>query len=484
MWEDPGPAAGEGVRLVDATRPGHAGRRFLSDDETLDTLTRVKRVLGFPAFRRLAVAYTLNELAWSVGTLALAVLVYRRTGSALGSTAFFLTSQFFPALMSPLVVARLDQRAPRGVLPVLYAIEGLLFLALAWVAGRFALVPVLVLAMLDGIVAVAARALARAAAVAVLTPAGLLREGNALTNAAFSLCLMAGPALGGAVVVAGGTSAALVINSGLFAAIALNLATAGGLPGAVPERAPVAGRLRAAIAYVKQDRVVRGVLSIQATALVFFTLTVPVEVVFAQHSLHAGAGGYGALLSAWGCGAVAGSIFFARWRALPIRVLISISAAALGAGFTVMAAAPSLAVALVGSALGGTGNGIESVATRTAVQEQTSPRWMALVMSLQESIAAAMPGVGFVLGGLIAALASPRAALAVAGAGSLAVTVAAWRVLRPGAGTAAGPESGLDQSEPDGPGPGPGQDDGPPRAHSKPSGGARSHNVPGHERHA
>jgi hypothetical protein len=47
----------------------------------------VTRCLRVTAFRRLLLAYVLNELAWSVGTLALSVLVFRRTGSALGTTA-------------------------------------------------------------------------------------------------------------------------------------------------------------------------------------------------------------------------------------------------------------------------------------------------------------------------------------------------------------------------------------------------------------
>jgi hypothetical protein len=416
----------------------------------------VKRVLRLPAYRRLLAAYTLNELAWSVGTLALAVLVYRRTGSAVGSAGFFLCAQFFPALLSPLVVARVDRRPARRVLPSLYALEAILFAALAWAASRFSLVPVLALAMLDGIVAVTARALARTATVGVLTPVGLLREGNALTNALFSICFMGGPALGGLVVVSGGTIAALLANSGLFAAIALILVTAGALPRAPEEDAPAAGRVRAAIAHVQSDPLLRSLLGIQTAAVVLFTIATPVEVVFAQRSLHAGAGGYGALLSSWGAGAVAGSAAYVRWHGLPARGLIAASAAALGVGFLVMAVAPTLLVAMVGSAIGGAGNGIESVAARTAVQEQTPERWMALVMSLNESLNQAAPGGGILLGGVIAALAGPRLALGVAGAGSLVVTAAIWVVLGPRAGfgaTPSGPRSGSDAATEAGPPP-------------------------------
>jgi hypothetical protein len=390
----------------------------------------VKRVFHLPAYRRLLAAYTLNELAWSFGTLALAVLVYRRTGSATGTAAFFLCSQFAPALVSPALVARLDQRQPRVPLVSLYLLEVLAFGGLAWLAHRFALAPVLALVFVDGVIAVTARALARASTVSVLTPAGLLREGNAVTNASFSVCLMAGPAIGGAIVAAGGTTAALLANCGVFAAMALVLATAS-LPGAPADRAPVAGRLRAALRLATTSVAIRNLLGVQVAALVFFTISIPVTVVLAQHTLHAGASGYGALLSGWGAGAVAGSIAFARWRARPMRTLIVLSAGAVGAGYIVMASAPTLAVAIVGSAIGGIGNGLELTAARTALQEVSDQRWMGMMMSLSESVNQATPGVGIVIGGAITALASPRTALAVAGAGALAIIPVAALALRP-----------------------------------------------------
>lgn len=54
---------------------------------------------------------------------------------------------------------------------------------------------------------------------------------------------------------------------------------------------------------------------------------------------------------------------------------------------------------------------------------------MALMMSLHEAVFQSVPGAGMLIGGGITALGSPRAALAVAGAGSLVVTVAAWFAL-------------------------------------------------------
>ena len=388
------------------------------------------RVLKLPAYRRLLAAYTLNELAWSIGSLALAVLVYNRTGSVLASAGYFLCAMVGPALVSPAIVARLDQRSSRPVLVGLYALEALLFGVLAWVAGRFALGPVLVLALLDGVVAVTARALARTATVGVTSEAGLLREANAVTNASFSISYMVGPALGGVAVALGGAVTALLINSAVFALMAVTLATAAGLPGAVAERSPTAGRLRAALRYARETPLVRALLSLQAVSMLFVAIPIPVEVVLADHTLHGGAGGYGALLSAWGAGAVIGSAIYARWRRLSARGLITLGTVCLGLGFVVMAIAPVLAVAIGGAAIAGVGNGTMFVATRTALQEAVKPGWMALMMGLNESIIQGVPGVGILLGGALAAAAGPRAALAVGGAGALATGAAVWVTLR------------------------------------------------------
>jgi MFS family permease len=389
----------------------------------------VTRCLRLPAFRRLLAAYVLNELAWSVGTLALSVLVYRETNSALGSAAFFICSQFLPAVLSPPLVARLDFHAMRRVLPTLYAVEAVLFGILAWFTHHFTLIPVLVLALADGAIAAAARSLSAAARTQILKPLDLLHDGNAVSNFGFSGAFMLGPLLGGVVVAAGGTVAALLVNCGLFAGIALVL-TVTALPEARPSPGSGLRRLVDGVGHVRRDRLLSRLLSVQAVGLVFFTVSIPIEVVYAQHTLNTGPGGYGALMGAWGLGAVAGSAAYARWRRRSTATLIAASGLSLAVGFAIMGVAPTLAVALVGSAMAGMGNGVESIAAKTAVQEQAPDHWMALVMSLNDSISQLAPGLGILLGGLIATAANSRVAFGVAAAGSLAFALAVPFALR------------------------------------------------------
>jgi MFS family permease len=307
--------------------------------------------------------------------------------------------------------------------------EAVAFAALAWISAHFSLALLLVVVTADGVLSLTARSLTRAATAAVTTPAGLLREGNALVNGAFSVSFFVGPAIGALVADAGSTQIALLLNTAMFALITVILASTRGLPPAFAQRTPTAGRLRAAIRLTRRHPPLHALLWLQATALTVFTISLPVEVVFAEHTLQSGRAGYAALLSAWGAGTVFGSAVYARWLSLPGPTMIALGAGSLGAGFLLMAVAPSLGVAIAGGAIAGAGNGIEAVAARTTLQEQVDAQWMAMVMSLNESLFQAMPGPGILLGGAITALAGTRAALATAGVGALLITLAAWTLL-------------------------------------------------------
>jgi MFS family permease len=137
------------------------------------------------------------------------------------------------------------------------------------------------------------------------------------------------------------------------------------------------------------------------------------------------------MVSAWGAGALAGSAAYARWSRRSARALIALSAAALGAGFVVIAVAPWLWLALIGSALGGAGNAVEWVAARTLVQERTPERWMALVLSFNDSLSQLTPGIGIMLGGVITELTTSRVAFAIAGGGSLVFAAVVVVLLAP-----------------------------------------------------
>ena len=382
---------------------------------------RLADPLRRPLFRRLATTYAVNELGDWMGIVALSVLVFDRTGSAFATAGLFLGTRFRPALLAPILVARVEQPPPRFALPVIYCGEAAAFGGLALLVDRFSLAAVIALAAVDGALALSGRALTRAVVARLLEPTGELRAGNAILNVSFTGGAAAGPAIAGLVVAGFGVQSALLLDAASFYAIALILLTAGDLPEVEPDPSRLRERLAAGFAYIRRRPTLRRLLTAQGAAFVFFAAVLPIEVIYAKQTLGAGDTGYGLLLASWGVGMVLGSIVFAAGRRAPLPNLLFFSSIAVGAGYLGMAAAPTLAAACAAAVLGGSGNGVQWVSAISAVQELTSESMQARVMSVLESIGAALPGVGFLLGGLIATNQSPRTAFLVAGVGILAI---------------------------------------------------------------
>ena len=376
-----------------------------------------------PLFRRLAATYAINEMGDWMGIVALSVLVYDATGSALATAALFLGTRFLPAFLAPLLVTRIEGPPPRLVLPLIYCAGTAAFGALALLSSHFSLAAVIALATVDGTLALAGRALTRAIVASLLEPAGELRAGNAVLNVAFTAGAALGPGLAGLVVAGLGLETALFLNAASFYLVAWILLTAGRMPRAEPEAGGTRDRVRAGVRYLRENPALRRLLVAQGAAFVFFCAVIPVEVIYAKQTLGTSDTGYGVMLASWGVGMLLGSLVFARARRAPLILLLGISTLTVGAGYLGLAVAPNLAIACVASLIGGTGNGVQWVSAISAVQELTEPGMQARVMSVLESIGAAMPGVGFALGGLIAAIATPRTVFLVAGLGVLAIVV-------------------------------------------------------------
>jgi predicted MFS family arabinose efflux permease len=349
--------------------------------------------------------------------VALAVLVYAETGSAMATSALFIAGQFVPAFFAPALTARVDQLPLRAVLPALYLTEGAMFAGLAILSDSFLLVPVLILACLDGVLMLTARGLTRGAVNAVLTPRDLLREGNALLNVAFAASNVGGSALGGLLVSIFSVTTALWVDAVSFALIALVLVTTSRLPRAHSEPERFVARIQGGLRYVRESRPVRLLLTGQSIALILFTLVAPIEIVYARKTLGTDEAGFGLLLATWGAGVVVGSMLFVAVKRQSTRVLVLTSTLAIGIAYSGMAISRELWLACAFSVVGGAGNGIQWVAVMTALQETTPADLQARITGLLESLASAMTGVGFLLGGIITALFSPPTAFAVAGVG-------------------------------------------------------------------
>jgi hypothetical protein len=396
--------------------------------------------------RRILLAYTVNELGTWFGYVALALGVYDNTGSALATAGLFVVRGLLPALLAPVVVARTERSTRRGRLAWLYVLEALLTLALAGLLWHFWLVGVLVLVTIDGVVAVTATALVRAAAARVsveealaradseldgeakeLTTDAAQRETSAALNFAFMGTFALGPALGGLLVHAVGGPVALLLDAltfllcaGLLLQVGTHIVETGG--------DSVRTRLRAVVEHMHTVPALRALFLTEAVAMIFFASVEPVEVLYTKSTLNAGDLGYGLLVATWGVGAALGAVVFARSVRRPLGPMLTGGTLLVGIAYLGFGGAPTLAIACVASVVGGIGNGTQWPSFISAVQQMTPPALHGRVMGAVGSLNALCPALGFILGGTIAALASPRIAMAVAGTVATLATLAFLRL--------------------------------------------------------
>jgi hypothetical protein len=378
--------------------------------------------------RRLVFAYAINQLGDWAGEMALAVAVFAATGSAAAVAAVWVAHRALLSLFAPWVVARLAGRPRAAVLTGVYLCQAALFGALVLVLplGVAAIVPFLVA---DGLLAPAVRALARTTVCAIAAERELLRDTTALLNVVFTANGLLAPIAGGLMVAAAGPRLALLADAASFVAAALavrRLAVSVAKPGAATAR----GRVREALRFARTRPVVGGLLLGDAAWSAFVAAITPIEVAFVCGTLGAGTGALGAVLAAWGAGMVAGGAVAARLRHAALPPLLAVAAAGPAVACIGMGASASVSAVLIWSVVGGLGNGAYGMAIVTALQEHTPPVHQACVNALYELAGSVAMGVGFAAGGVIAAVAGPRAVYVMAGAGALAALAATVAALR------------------------------------------------------
>ena len=268
---------------------------------------RLTDPLRRPLFRRLATTYAVNELGDWMGIIALSVLVFDQHRQRPGD------GRPLPRHPLPPRPARRRSWSPgpssrRRASRCRSSTAARRRPSAAWPCSptNFSLAGVIVLAAVDGALALAGRSLTRAVVAALLEPAGELRAGNAMLNVAFTGGAAVGPGArrpGRRRLRRPDRAAArrrLLLRDRLDPAHRRAAA-----PGRARTRAACASGSAPASPTSASRPTLRRLLLAQGAAFVFFAAVIPIEVIYAKETLGAGDSGYGLLLASWGVGMVA-----------------------------------------------------------------------------------------------------------------------------------------------------------------------------------
>lgn len=386
-----------------------------------------REVFAVREFRALFGAHVLSVAGDQFARVALAVLVFDRTGSA-GLTALTYALTFLPSLVAGPLLSGLGDRRPRRQVMVASDVARAVLVAAMAIPG----LPLVVLGTLLVLVEFLAAPFnaARAASLALILEGDRYIVGSAISNITYQLAQLGGFAAGGLLIAAFSPSGALLLDAATFAASAA-LVRLGLRPRPAPQVSGVAKRswltdIAAGSALVWRDRRLRALVALACVSGCYIAvegLAVPYAYGIGGGSISAGL-----LMAANPAGAVLGMLLINRFApALRRRLLGPL---AIGACVPLLACAwqPGLALTLGLWALSGVASAFQIVANAEFVRMVPDER-RAQAFGLAVTALLASQGLGVLLAGTAADSLPPGIVVAVAGAvGVLAASAAgsAW----------------------------------------------------------
>jgi len=226
-----------------------------------------------------------------------------------------------------------------------------------------------------------------------LLPAGDLQAGNALASAGTQLATLGGPAVGGAAVALGSPALAFGLDAASFAVSAVTLAVLARLRATAPsggghaqpgQAGPGPGRPARLATILRSERVLAVILIVNVAANLGSGGLDGVAIPALAHGpLHASAAGYGAILAAFGGGALIGTIAAGQASRVRRPAVTGSAAFLIEAAFIAavpfLGSTPAVAAAV---ALLGVCNGFGNVVLITVFQQWAPSALLGRLMSL------------------------------------------------------------------------------------------------------
>ncbi|MFI6505678.1 MFS transporter [Nonomuraea typhae] len=387
-------------------------------------------VIAIREFRALWYAQGLSLLGDQLAQVALAVLVYDRTKSALATAAVYALTYLPSILGGPLLAGLADRFARRGVMMTCDILRAMLVAGMAVPGMPF---PILCVLVFFVVLLSAPFSAARAALLPEILVGDRYVAGSALQNMTNQAVQMLGFAAGGALIATLGPYRALALDAATFLASALILVS--GVrrrPSATREGAKPSmwTMTRAGAALVFGDRKLR-TLVLFAWLCGFYVLPEGIAVPYAAtlHSDLPVAVVTGLLMAAMPTGTVVGAFFFSRFVTPTGRLRVMGWMAMLSCAPLILSAMrPPLAIVLGLWILSGIGGAYQLAANAAFVQCVPAER-RGQAFGLVQSGLMAVQGIGILIGGFAAERLGPEPVVAlsgVMGVTSAAVLAMVW----------------------------------------------------------
>jgi MFS family permease len=381
--------------------------------------TGVFRALRHRNYRLFFSGQTVSLVGTWITRVATSWLVYRLTGSVLllGVVGFF--GQIPTLILAPFSGVLVDRWNRHRILVVTQVLSMLQSFALAGLsfAGIITVTDVLLLQAAQGIINAFDTPARQSFVVEMVNDRGDLPNAIALNSSMVNLSRVIGPSIGGVIIAAVGEAWCFLIDGVSYIAVIASLVA---MRVAVrPKESSTKGiseELLDGFRYVSGFPPVRSallLLALVSTMGMPYTVLMPA---IAIKVLHGGSHTLGFLMTASGCGALAGAFYLASRRTvLGLGRVIAIATCAFGVGLVLFSLSRSTLLSLLVLPVAGAGMMVTMASTNTVLQTIVEERLRGRVMAFYAMAFLGTAPIGSLIAGVIADRIGPTATIALGG---------------------------------------------------------------------
>ena len=366
--------------------------------------------------------------------VAMSWLVYRITGSVflLGVVGF--TSQIPTFLFAPVAGVLADRWNRRRLLIITQALAMFqaALLAAVVLSGTVQVWHIVVLSLLLGVVNAFDIPIRQSFVVEMVYQREDLGNAIALNSSMVNGARLIGPAIAGLLVASVGEGACFVLNSISYLAVLVALVAMrlNPIPQHLKQRRNVFYELREGFTYAYGFGPIRSILLLIALVSLMgmpYAVLIPV---FAKEVLHGGAHTFGFLMTASGCGALAGTVYLAsRKSVVGLGKLIIFTTFLFAVGIAIFAVSSNILLSLVSLVMAGFGAMTFAASCNTILQTILEEKMRGRVMSFFTVAFVGIAPFGSFGAGAMADIIGPRDTILIGAACCLVGTVMFARYL-------------------------------------------------------
>jgi len=357
-----------------------------STETNISGIKNLLRALRSRNYRLFLAGQSVSMVGTWMQQVAMSWLVYRITGSVflLGVVGF--TSQIPTFLFAPVAGVLADRWNRRRLLIITQALAMLqaALLAAVVLSGTVQVWHIIVLSLLLGVVNAFDIPIRQSFVVEMVYQREDLGNAIALNSSMVNGARLIGPAIAGLLVASVGEGACFVLNSISYLAVLVALAAMrlNPIPQHLKQRRNVFHELREGFAYAYGFGPIRSILLLIALVSLTgmpYAVLIPV---FAKEVLHGGAHTFGFLMTASGCGALAGTVYLASLKSVVgLGKLIILTTILFAVGIAIFAVSSNIFLSLVSLAVAGFGAMTFAASCNTILQTILEEKMRGRVMS-------------------------------------------------------------------------------------------------------